>query len=152
MHKSNISWSMIEIDGIIWQCRALEEAKKRRAWLCSEWLKHFDNLCAEELDLYRPPEQYDLPIDTEKPAFWYQFANQLRRAMIVAWRDRFSKIISCTIIVGAVIFITAMDGATTVSVDKNPVTPYEILVRPTRDDFPSIYEQLFSYSNSKQLQ
>merc|ERR1712238_161998 len=132
--------------------RALEDAKNRRAWLCCEWLRHFDNLCDEEKDRYMPPEQYDLPLDIVKPSFWYQFTHQFRRALLVAWRDRFSKIISCTIVVGAVVFITALDGVETIAVDNNPVVPYEMMVRPMLDDLSSIYEQLFAYSLSQQLQ
>lgn len=99
-----------------------------------------------------PPEQYDLPLNVVKPSFWYQFAHQFRRALLVAWRDRFSKIISCTIIVGAVVVITAMDGVEIIAVDNNPVIPFEMMVRPMIYDLSSIYEQLFAYSLSQQLQ
>jgi len=93
-----------------------------------------------------------LPYEIEKPTFWYQFVNQLRRALLVAWRNRFSKIISSTIIVGAGVFITALDGVTKISVDSNPTIPFEIMVRPMEQDLPSIFAQLFSYSLSQQGQ
>ena len=117
-----------------------------------EWLKYFEHLCSEEKCLYEPPENYDLPYEIEKPTFWYQFVNQLRRALLVAWRNRFSKIISSTIIVGAVVFITALDGVTKISVDSNPTIPFEIMVRPMEQDLPSIFAQLFSYALSQQGQ
>ena len=113
---------------------------------------HFDNLCDKEKSIYEPPEKYELPIETEKHSFWYQLCYQLYRALLVAWRDRFSKIINCTIIVSSVIFITALDGVTKVSVDRDPNLPFGTLVRPQEEDFPEIFSDLFAYSQSAQLQ
>ena len=130
----------------------MEVAKVRRAWLCSAWLMHFDNLNDKEKSIYEPPEKYELPIETEKHSFWYQLSYQLYRALLVSWRNRFSKIVNCTIIVGSVLFITALDGVTKVSVDRDPNLPFATLVRPQEVDFPDIFSDLFAYSQSAQLQ
>jgi ABC-2 type transporter len=132
--------------------QAFEEAKVRRAWLYDEWIKHMANLTPDQKAIYEPPEKYDLPFHVQKPLFWYQFGNQLRRAVLVAWRNRFSKIVDCTIIVVAVIVITALDGTTEVSLDINPDIPYEIMVRPLTDDIETIFQQLFAYSLTRQIQ
>jgi ABC-type multidrug transport system ATPase subunit len=132
--------------------QAMEEAKERRAWLCEEWSKYFEKLSPEDRVIYQPPEKYDLPIRIEEPSLWFQFRNQLRRALIVAWRNRFSKIIDFTVIVLAVIVITALDGVTNVSLENDPDIPYEVMVRPLQDDVPSMFEQLFSYAMTHQIQ
>ena len=116
-------------------------------------MEYFNQLGGEEKLLYEPPEKYDLPADTVKPSFWYQFISQLQRALIVAWRDRLSKIISSTIIVGSVVFITALDGVTQVSVDdRDPNLPFMTMVRPQPSEFPNIFQELFEYSESAQGQ
>eukprot|EP00532_Pseudo-nitzschia_australis_P020819 CAMPEP_0168291848 /NCGR_PEP_ID=MMETSP0142_2-20121227/6616_1 /TAXON_ID=44445 /ORGANISM="Pseudo-nitzschia australis, Strain 10249 10 AB" /LENGTH=897 /DNA_ID=CAMNT_0008239483 /DNA_START=9 /DNA_END=2702 /DNA_ORIENTATION=+ len=131
--------------------RALEDGKIRRAWLCNEWLKYFENMDSEEKALYEPPEKYDLPVNTIKPSFLNQFVNQMRRAIVVAWRNRFSKTISSTIIVGSVIFITALDGVTTVAIDSDPQLPFDVLVRPQESDQRNVLMQLFAYADSQQM-
>ncbi|VEU38252.1 unnamed protein product [Pseudo-nitzschia multistriata] len=132
--------------------RALEDAKLRRTWLCEEWLKYFDNMGDKEKTLYEPPEKYDLPIDIEKPSFSFQFVNQVKRALLVAWRDRLTRIITATIIVGSVIFITALDGVTSVSIDLNPDLPFDVLVRPQERDQENIFNALFAYVHRQQIQ
>ena len=133
-------------------CRAIEVAKIRRAWLCKTWLTYFNGLDDEEKSIYEPPRKYELPIETEKKSFCYQFIYQVKRALLVAWRNRFSKIVNSTIIVGSVVFITALDGVTTVSSDRDPNLPFATLVRPEPSDFPDIFNDLFAYSQSAQLQ
>jgi ABC-type multidrug transport system ATPase subunit len=132
--------------------QALEEAKERRAWLCEEWTKYFTRLSTGEKLIYEPPEVYELPFSIEEPSFGTQFRFQFRRALLVAWRNRFSKIIDSTIIVVAVIVITALDGVTTTSYDNDPDIPYSVMVRPLEEDLPTIFEQLFSYSLIPQIQ
>lgn len=113
---------------------------------------YFNGLGEKEKSIYEPPEQYELPIATEKKSFWYQFTYQVNRALLVAWRNRFLKIVNCTIIVGAIVFITALDGVTTVSIDKDPNLPFATLVRPEPTDFSEVFKDLFAYSLSAQLQ
>ena len=106
----------------------------------------------EEKALYKPPEKYDLPEGIIKPSFWNQSANQVKRAMIVVWRDRLTRTISSTIIVGSVIFITILDGVSKVANDSDPQLPFDMLVRPLESEQPSILTQLFVYSESQQIQ
>ncbi|KAG7372253.1 ABC transporter [Nitzschia inconspicua] len=132
--------------------QAMEEAKERRAWLCEEWSRYFEKLTNEEKAEYEPPAQYDLPHRIEEPSVWSQFRNQFRRQLIVGWRNRFSKTIDFTVIVLAVITITALDGVTTVSVDNNPDIPFGSMVRPLKEELGSMFEQLFSYAIPYQIQ
>lgn len=143
-------WHILDI--YFCRFRAIEVAKMRRAWLCKVWLIYFNNLGDKEKSIYEPPEKYELPIETNKHSFWYQFSYQVNRALLVAWRNRFQKIVNCTIIVGSVIFITVLDGVTKVSIDRDPNLPFATLLRPEQVDFPDIFNDLFVYSQSAQLQ
>jgi len=100
--------------------------------------------------MYEPPEEYSLPIETIKHSFGYQFIHQLNRAVLVGWRNRFSKIINCTVIVGAVIFITALDGVTKVAIDSDPNLPFATLLRPQHSDMQDIFVDIFAYARSDQ--
>ena len=66
--------------------------------------------------------------------------------LIVGWRNRFSKIIDFTVMVLAVITITALDGVSTVAVDNNPEIPFGVMVWPLEDEIQNMFEQLFSYA------
>ena len=132
--------------------RSIEVAKLRRAWLCKTWLIYFNGLGKKEKLIYEPPDKYELPVETVKKSFWYQFSYQVNRSLLVAWRNRFSKIVNCTIIVGSIVFISALDGVTKVTVDRDPNLPFATLVRPEQSDFPEIFKDLFAYSQSAQLQ
>mmetsp|Transcript_17412 Transcript_17412/g.40037 ORF Transcript_17412/g.40037 Transcript_17412/m.40037 type:complete len:1463 (+) Transcript_17412:134-4522(+) len=132
--------------------RALKGARTRRAWLCDKWVEYIDQMNKEQRTIYEPPNPYELPSGTRKPLFFTQFLNQVRRALIVAWRDRLAKVISSSIIVGSVIFITAMDGVTKVSLDSDPNIPFEVLLIPAESDKDSVFAQLFAYSESQQMQ
>jgi hypothetical protein len=130
----------------------MEDAKARRAWLCKEWLAHYDGLDPVEKSVYEPPAKYDLPIKTSKQHVLYQFTYQVNRAILVGWRNRFSKIVNSSIIVGSIVFITFLDGVTNVTVDSDPNLPFSVLVRPQTDELRDIFSGLFAYSQSMQLQ
>lgn len=132
--------------------QAMEEAKERRAWLCEEWSKYFEKLSYDEKADYEPPAKYDLPYRIEEPSVWSQFRTQFRRQLIVGWRNRFSKTIDFTVIVLAVITITALDGVTTVSIDNDPDIQFGVMVRPLKDDLAAMFEQLFSHALTHQIQ
>jgi hypothetical protein len=131
---------------------AFEEAKSRRAWLYEEWEKHFGKLTGADKAMFEVPEEYALPDKVVKPSFWYQLNHQIRRASIVGWRNRTSKIIDLAIVVIGVIVITALDGATELSLDEDPEIPFEVMTRPNSDDFEIIFKELFAYSFTRQLQ
>jgi len=131
--------------------RAIEDSKIRTAWLCKEWLEYFNKLNDEQKSIYEPPEKYDLPIDTIKRSFWYQFIRQVNRAFLVSWRNRFTKTINCTIIVGSIALITAMDGVNRVSADKDPDLPFDLLVRPQKSELSKVFHDLFAYSHVQNI-
>jgi hypothetical protein len=132
--------------------QACEEAKVRRAWLYREWNNYFDRLSDTKRQIYRVPSPYQLPTGIEKPSFLYQLNHQLGRALIVAWRNRFSKFIDSSIIIGAVIIIAALDGVAQVTLENEPDIPFEIMVRPNEDDLVTIFTELFGHSLTQQIQ
>jgi len=125
--------------------RAIEDAKLRRAWLCAEWLDYFEKLGDKERALYEPPPKYDLPENTIKPTFMNQFVFQVKRELFIAWRNRLQKIITCAMIVGSVVFITALDGITVPTIDSNPQLAFYTMVRPQLSDLDDMVLELFSY-------
>lgn len=126
--------------------QAFEEAKARRAWLYDEWNKHFEKLTGEDRAIYDIPDIYGLPKPVNKPAFFFQLKFQIKRAFLVAWRNRFSKFVDTALIVGAIIVISLMDGIAKVAGDRDPDIPFEQAVRPRPDDIRSIGINLFSYA------
>ena len=120
--------------------------------MCEEWVKYFSNLDDNLKSIYEPPEEYNLPIEVSKHTFWYQFMYQTKRIFLVSWRNRLSKIINFSIIVGSVVFITALDGITEVSVDADPNLPFDTFTRPQITDRSDIFRELFAHSLSPQLQ
>lgn len=133
--------------------QALAEAKDRSAWLAECWACHFDFLSKQEMkELYAPPEPYQLPAPVKKPSFFEQLYHQLNRAFLVAWRNRFEKLIDLSIIVVAVIIISALDGVTEVTIDEDPDIPFEIMVRPLQDDLETLFTQLFNFALTRQIQ
>jgi hypothetical protein len=132
--------------------QAMEEAKERRAWLCEEWSKYFEKLGGEDKSIFEPPPKYDLPYRCNGPSLRSQFWCQFKRQVIVGWRNRFSKIIDFTVIVLAVITITSLDGISTVSIDDDPEITFGVMVRPLEDEIPIVFEQLFSYAMTYQVQ
>jgi hypothetical protein len=132
--------------------QAFEEAKVRRAWLYVEWKKHFNSLGDSEKKLYEVPSEYQLPLGVEKPTFLFQLKHQVSRSFIVTWRNRYIKFIESTVIIGAVIIITAFDGPAEVSIESEPEIPFEVMVRPHKDDVETLFTELFGYSLTRQIQ
>jgi hypothetical protein len=126
--------------------QAFEEAKARRAWLYDEWNKHFQKLTGEDRAIYDIPDICSLPKPVNKPAFLFQLKFQIKRAFLVAWRNRFGKFLDTTLIVGAITLISLMDGILEVAVDSNPNIPFEQAVRPRPGDIQSIAKNLFRYA------
>jgi hypothetical protein len=132
--------------------QAFEEAKVRRTWLYVEWNKHFNSLGDSEKKLYEVPSEYQLPAGVEKPTFLFQLKHQVSRSFIVTWRNRYIKFIESTVIIGAVIIITALDGPAEVSMESEPEIPFEVMVRPHKDDVETLFTELFGYSLTRQIQ
>lgn len=132
--------------------QAFEEAKHRRAWLYAEWKSHFLNLSDEQKGLYAAPSKYELPANVTKPTFLYQLKHQIIRSFTAGWRDRYIKFIESTVIIGAVIIMTALDGVAEVTIDSEPEIPFEVMTRPIKDDVETLFTELFGYSLTKQIQ
>jgi hypothetical protein len=132
--------------------QAFEEAKVRRAWLYDEWNKYFNSLSDSKKKLYEIPSEYQLPASVIKPTFLYQLKHQVSRSFIVAWRTRFIKLIECTVIVGAVIIMTALDGVAKVTIESEPEIPFEVMVRPVKEDVEVLFTELFGYALTRQIQ
>lgn len=132
--------------------QAFEEAKARRAWLYDEWKKHFEKLTGEDRAIYDIPDISGLPKPVKKPAFLLQLKFQIKRAFLVAWRNRFIKFFDTTLIVGAITVISLLDGVAEVAKDRDPDIPFEQAVRPRPDDIQSIIINLFSYAVSMQTE
>jgi hypothetical protein len=129
-----------------------EDAKERRAWLNEEWNNYFSALSGPDKRVYEVPEPYELPRSIEKPSFLYQLKYQTVRALLVAWRNGFSKFVDAVIIVGAVLIITFIDGVAKITSEKHPNIPFEDMVRPRSDSVESIFKELFKYAISNQMQ
>lgn len=74
-----------------------------------------------------------------------QFVFQVKRELFIAWRNRLQKIITCAMIVGSVVFITALDGITVPTIDSNPQLAFYTMVRPQLSDLDDMFLELFSY-------
>jgi hypothetical protein len=129
-----------------------EDARERRAWLYEEWNDYFSALSGSAKRVYEVPEPYEVPRSIEKPSFLNQLKYQIVRALIVAWRNRFSKFVDAVIIVGAVVIITYIDGVAEISADRRPNIEFEDMVRPRPDSVETIFHQLFRYAVTNQLQ
>jgi hypothetical protein len=133
--------------------QALVEAKDRSTWLSECWRTYFESLNETEINsTYAPPAPYQLPGAVEKPSFFVQLGHQVSRAFLVAWRNRFEKLIDLSIIVIAVILITALDGVAEVTIDEDPEAPFEMVVRPLRDDLETLFTEVFGFSLTRQIQ
>ena len=73
---------------------------------------------------------------------------QTKRILLVSWRNRLFKIINSFIVVGSIVFITALEGVTEVCVDADPNLPFLTLVRPeiTFTAGRDIFEELFAHA------
>ena len=86
------------------------KAKARREVLYGKWRSHFLNLSDEKRHLYSAPAPSDLPAKVKKTAFAKQLLFQLQRCIIVSQRNWQEKVIDTTIIIGAVVLVSVLDG------------------------------------------
>lgn len=129
------------------QQQAAEVAKTRREWLYQEWREHFDKMEPEtKKERYLPPEQTELPSPTVKAKFFEQFVVQLKRAVIVANRNRYSKFIDTCITMVALIIISFLDGTTNPTRDLSPDLDFAEATRPNEDNAERFLSQLFRYA------
>ena len=97
-------------------------------------------------ELYLPPEETELPTPTEKSSFFEQFKVQLRRALIVANRNRYSKFVDTCITLIALIVISFLDGATDPTNGDDPDLDYVEATRPNENTAEQYLRNLFKYA------
>jgi hypothetical protein len=131
---------------------AFEEAKTRRAWLYDKWNGYFENLDAEEKQIYEVPPKSMLPETPEKQSFPSQLYAQTTRAFLVSRRNYMSKLIDTLILIGATIIITVSDGLPVMTKGRNPELGFEEIVSPTQDSLGGTLEQLYAYAALPQWQ
>ncbi len=124
----------------------LESAKERRQVLYECWSAYFKTRSPEELARYTPPEPYDLPRVVEKPSFWAQLVGQIERNLLILWRNRTSKLVDTTMIVGAVVLIALLQGVTEVTRPQQPGLSFDQLVEGDPYEIPKTFPNLFRYA------
>lgn len=125
---------------------SLEKAKERRQVLFKCWNAYYKTRSPEELERYMPPEPYDLPQSVEKPSFAVQLRGQIERNLLIIWRNRTSKLVDTTMIVGAVVLISILQGVTEITRPVQPPLSFDQLVEGDPYEIPKTYPALFSYA------
>ncbi len=125
---------------------SLEKAKERRHALYDCWYSYYNTRSHEELERYTPPEPYDLPKAVEKPLFWTQLGVQIERNLLILWRNRNSKLIDTTMIVGAVVLISLLQGVTEVARPQHPALSFDQLIECDPYEVPKTFPYLFKYA------
>lgn len=124
---------------------SLEKAKRRRQNLYQEWIDCDD--LAKQLRAERGlSREYALPAPVEKPGFMTQLQYQIQRNILISWRNRASKIADTTIVVGAVVLVSWLEGVAEVTRDSPPRVEFEDLVEGSPLEIPKIFPQLFIYA------
>lgn len=126
--------------------RAENEAKVRRELLYENWKAHFNNMNEETKRLYEPPASYDFPKKTIMPSFWLQFLLQMKRAFLLAWRNRVTKAIETAIIVFAIAIITLSQGTTTLTTESIPLVPFEAFIAGQDEIIVAFFQPLFEFA------
>ena len=105
-----------------------EKEAARRQKLYDAWRLHFRHLSRRKRSLYRAPKPFDLPSKVDRPAFLSQLGYQIHRLVLLAYRNWYSKLLDTTIIVGAVILVSLLDGVVTptVEADMNTLDYYSV--------------------------
>jgi ABC-2 type transporter len=128
---------------------AYEEAKLRRQVLYDTWNKH---VIANEnvMTRLKAPEPYDLPVPVKNRSFVFQLIIQFRRNLLLAWRNRFSKLVDTAIILVAVSLICLFEGVVnlTRATDRDrTIISFEDLTSGNPFDLGRNFRGLFSYAN-----
>lgn len=125
---------------------ALENDKERRQGLYDCWKNHFDKLSRKKRAKYDPPKPYPLPLSVDKPPFFRQLWIQIGRNFLIMWRNRTSKLIDTTMIVGAVVLISWLEGVSTVTTSAAPNLSFDQLVEGDPFEIPKTFPSLFRYA------
>lgn len=125
----------------------------RRKNLYDCWSRHFRKLSKKKRSLYKAPKPFDLPTKVNKPSFMKQLGYQITRLVLLGYRNWYSKLLDTTIIVGAVILVSALDGVVepTKNADMNDLDYYAIAepsgtVREAGEAMLREFPKLFQYA------
>ena len=99
----------------------LMNAQQNREHLYKQWAKYYDNIPpSKKKQYYLAPSAFDLPKPVESVPAWHQFIVQLRRNLLLSWRNRFSRLVDFGIVVLAVFAITLLGGVDPSAYDYDP--------------------------------
>lgn len=125
---------------------AYEEAKLRREVLYTEWKSHVNSTGSKSEPTFSPPEPYDLPVPGDKPSFLFQLKVQLLRNFVLAWRNRFPKLVDTTIILVAVSLISLFEGVVNVTGGGEPGVDFSELTSGDAVDLVKSFPDLFNHT------
>lgn len=126
-----------------------DQAAERRETLYESWNNYYASLPAYERLQFEAPEPYDLPSIKQKPSFTRQLGIQLQRNVRLSWRNRFSKLVDTTLIVGAVILISLFEGIVEVTSENDPEVSFMALTNGDPEWMASTFPELFRYAYSR---
>jgi hypothetical protein len=144
-----------EINTIVSTCAAssakfefsIEKAKERRQELYDCWNRYYEHLSGLDRDRrYTPPAPYALPVQVQKPRFSCQLRGQVQRNLLITWRNRTSKLVDTTMLVGAVVLISWLQGVLQVTRDQPPGLSFDQLVEGDPYEIPTTFPSLFKYA------
>lgn len=128
------------------QQTAESEAKLRRELLFESWIDHFESIEGDSRMKYDPPKPYELPQSTVMPSFGVQFILQMKRTILLAWRNRVTKTIETAIIVLAVTIISFFEGTVSLTEDSVPLVPFEAFIAGQEEVIIAFFQPLFEFS------
>jgi ABC-2 type transporter len=126
---------------------AYEEAKLRRQVLYDAWNEQVlqnENVMTR----LKAPEPYDLPVPVKNRSFFFQLNVQVRRNLLLAWRNRFSKFVDTAIILVAVSLICLFEGVVNLTREDVPGISFEDLTSGNPEDLGRNFRGLFRYASS----
>jgi energy-coupling factor transporter ATP-binding protein EcfA2 len=124
------------------------EAKLRREMLYRNWDSHYRALDRKRKKIFEPPQPFPHPPLITRPSFLRQLHLQLQRMFLLAWRNRTTKLIDITIIIGAIALITLFEGTTLPTKEKDPPIPFDILIAPKKAqlEYGLFFPYLFGFA------
>mmetsp|Transcript_31805 Transcript_31805/g.77040 ORF Transcript_31805/g.77040 Transcript_31805/m.77040 type:complete len:1246 (-) Transcript_31805:208-3945(-) len=125
---------------------AITDAAMRREWLYKEWQKYFDGLDNEQKSIYEVPAETEVPGAKDKQRFFSQLWTQLRRIVLVSYRNLTAKLVDTIILIVAAVIISLVSGLPEISRNDNPSIEFETLVSFDQTSAPGIVAQLFKYA------
>jgi hypothetical protein len=124
-----------------------EEAKVRRQVLYDAWKEHVARNANVKIRL-KAPTPYELPVKVKNRSFFVQLIVQLRRNLLLAWRNRFSKFVDTAIILGAVSLISWFEGVVSVTREVDPNIAFDDLTSGNPVDLVQNFGRLFRHATN----